>query len=701
MDFDLNHQQQLISDLSPDSRVCIRGKAGTGKTTAAVSLLNKLSSSKLDPGRILVITPQRSLGLPYQREAHSPHFPAGGTPTIVTVGGLAQRTIRLFWPLIRSTGKFTGESSQPIFLTMETAQYFMSKIVEPLQRRGYFEHLVINPNRLYAQILDNMNKAALIGMPHTDIAPRLSSAWIGKPDQIQYYLQAQECVNAYRNYCYANSLLDFSLQFELFQSMVWKEPTIRNYLQHSFDYLIYDNFEEDAAGIHDLILDWLPALQGFALITDSGGGFRTFLGADPFSAQRLVESAEEIIEFDESIVSPISLENLGIFFSNRIHGQLKQNIDPTAFSAFTFETHRFYPDMITAVVLQTQTLMESGVGPGEIVIIAPYLSDSLRFSLQQGLEKAGIPNRSHRPSQSILNEPIVRSLLTLAKLVHPEWKQVISAFDVRWMFASFIEDVDVGRTELLANQLFQPVVPIPVIKRFSTLSPGMRDRITFKIGNRADSIIDWIEAAKSQDIDLDVLFSRFFGDVLSQPGFTLHKRITKSSLIAALIESVQHFRTVIASLHEISASELGENYVSHVESGILSSLYLGEYAQVWPNEVLLSPAFSYLMQNHAVQHQIWLDVGNESWWERVYQPLTHPYVLSRNWQSGNQWTDKNETAISIESLSRIVSGLINRSREAIHLHSVLVNDRGAEERGLLLQCVQSLMKRKMMEADRV
>ncbi len=54
---------------------------------------------------------------------------------------------------------------------------------------------------------------------------------------------------------------------------------------------------------------------------------------------------------------------------------------------------------------------------------------------------------------------------------------------------------------------------------------------------------------------------------------------------------------------------------------------------------MLAPAYTFLMSNRPVDYQFWLDVGSRGWFERLYQPLTHPYVLSREWPAGQSWTD--------------------------------------------------------------
>ena len=61
-----------------------------------------------------------------------------------------------------------------MFLTLETAQYYMAHLVRPLLEQGYFESVTIDRNRLYSQILDNLNKAAVVGFPHTKIGEMMA-----------------------------------------------------------------------------------------------------------------------------------------------------------------------------------------------------------------------------------------------------------------------------------------------------------------------------------------------------------------------------------------------------------------------------------------------------------------------------------------------------------------------------------------------
>ena len=76
---------------------------------------------------------------PYLELLYSPERRAGGEVTSATVGGLARRMCDLFWPLAAEAAGFKNPQLPPVFLTLETAQYYMAYLVRPLLEKGYFE----------------------------------------------------------------------------------------------------------------------------------------------------------------------------------------------------------------------------------------------------------------------------------------------------------------------------------------------------------------------------------------------------------------------------------------------------------------------------------------------------------------------------------------------------------------------------------
>ena len=163
--------------------VFLEGPAGAGKTTVAVERMLHLMNQGVRADSILVLLPQRNLAEPYFEVLRNPGLVAGGIVDVLTLGGLAQKMVSLFWPLVADQAGFAHPEHPPIFLNLETAQYFMARVVEPLIDQGKFNSVTIDRNRLYSQVVDNLNKAAVVGFPHTELGERLQSAWIGETSQ--------------------------------------------------------------------------------------------------------------------------------------------------------------------------------------------------------------------------------------------------------------------------------------------------------------------------------------------------------------------------------------------------------------------------------------------------------------------------------------------------------------------------------------
>lgn len=690
-----NAIQEEVVDAPFSGSLFVSGQPGSGKTTAAAARLRRMIEQGIPAESILILAPQRTLAAPYYREISRAAFPAGGLPTIVTLGGLAQRTLQVFWPAVAASAGFARPNLPPTFLTLETAQYYMAKVVQPLLARGYFEQLVIDRNRLYSQLLDNLNKAAVVGFSHQDIASRLKAAWVGKPDQLVHYDQAQECIDLFRAYCLENNLLDYSLQFEVFTHHLWQSHLIRQYLFNQHRHLIYENIEEDVPAAHDILREWLPSFESALLIFDENAGYRAFLGADPESASSLRDDCSRKVSFTETFVSQPVLKDFGSILTDSIISRSRESAPVDTQTAFTFIGKRFYPEMIDAVSEEIARLVhEEYAAPNEIAVVSPFLSDSLRHALMHRLQGYGIPGHSYRPSHSFRDEPTVRCLLTLARMAHSRWNLPVTQADVREMLLQTIAGIDLVRADLMAGMLFNRNNKNDPLNSFDPIKAEMQERISFSIGERFMRLRAWLKAyIDGEPVELDFFLARLFGEILSQPGFGFHEDFEASGATSRLIESIQKFRRVAEPALTPAGITVGQEYLQMVSDGVIAAQYLRPKAQEEENAVFIAPAYSFLMNNQAVKYQFWLDVGSLGWWERLYQPLTHPHVLSRRWQLNKVWTDADDYAANQDVLQRLVNGLIARCGDHIYLCAARVNERGSEERGPLLQAVQSLLRR--------
>jgi hypothetical protein len=691
----LNLPQRQVIESPLDLKLFVSGPAGTGKTTAGVERMRALLAQGVPGESILMLTPQRTLQEPYLDLLYSPERGAGGDVTPATIGGLARRMVDLFWPLAGEAAGFANPDQPPVFLTLETAQYYMAHLVRPLLDEGYFESVTIDRNRLYSQIIDNLNKAAVIGFPHTDIGSRLDSSYFGDPAQRRVYADAQDCANRFRQYCLDHNLLDFSLQLDIFANILWGQQIVRDYLTRNYRHLIYDNIEEDGPRAHDILRDWLPSFDSALLIYDEGAGFRYFLGADVQTGWGLRELCNEQVVFDESFVMSESVASLSDGLTAAIAPNLASNVEDPRSNADSLSiiSKHFYPELLDTVVNEVENLISaSGIPPSEIVILAPYLSDALRFSITHRLEARNIPWRSHRPSRSLRDEPASHALITLAALAHPHWSIHPPKFDVAYALMQSIEGLDLIRAQLLTEIIYRQRDFL--LAPFDNIKPDVQERITFSIGNRYSVLRDWLLAYRESDqLPLDHFFRKLFGEVLSQPGFGYHSNFDSVRVAASLVESVKKFRMSLESDFRSLGDfgSLGREYIQMLQDGVIAASYLEGWQTENKDAVLVAPAHTFLMMNKPVTIQFWLDPGSSGWYERLSQPLTHPHVLSRSWEIGRVWSDADDVQYSKEAMARLVSGLLRRCRERVYLGIAELGESGYEQRGELLRAFQKVL----------
>jgi hypothetical protein len=129
-----------------------------------------------------------------------------------------------------------------------------------------------------------------------------------------------------------------------------------------------------------------------------------------------------------------------------------------------------------------------------------------------------------------------------------------------------------------------------------------------------------------------------------------------------------------------------------VRDGVIAAQYIPSWQSQEEDAVFIAPAYTFLISNYSVDVQFWLDIGNQSWSERLYQPLTHPYVLSRNWSAEKVWTDIEEVETGEQALFALVFGLLNRCRRKIYLGLSEYNEQGYEHRGTLLQAFHRILQ---------
>lgn len=724
-------------NLLQSNTLFLSGPFGAGKTTAAIRRIQwLLRQERVRGDQILVLVPQRTLGQPYQEALRRADVPAGALVEVTTVASLARFSVALYWPLVARSAGFDEPGREPTFLNLETTQYHMDGLVERAAQQAEFDAIRLQRGRIVSQVLDNLNKAALHDFTIDEAYARLESTV--PPGELMtarlnVLRTASRISQEFRQMCLQEGLVDYSLQMQIFLQEILKNEWCRTHLFRRFRHLVFDNAEEETFAAQELVRRWLPHLDSALILVDEDGGYRAFLGADSQNAERLADSTESRVRLQRShIMAPglsamIGRVNRAIHPSvgagEQVGGTEDEETGLSSDSPIVLpeSAHRFYPQMIEWAAAEIERLVkQEGVAPNEIAVLAPFVSDALRFSIQTRLEERGVPATSHRPSRALNAEPAVRTLLTLAALAHPSWQRRPPRPDVALTLGSAIARLDPVRASVLAQAAYDVGEGAGGgLVAFEGLRGDVQRRVSFAAGELYEQLREWLAdyRAESEFSPLDRFFARIFGELLSQPGFGFHERPDAARMADQLARSARNFRWAIGGRAvavdraaqrgsgedgpslpldaEPSGSppsrpiEIGRAYIELVESGALGALYLPAWT-VADEAVFVAPAYTFLMRNRAVDVQFWLDVGAEGWWRRIHQPLTHPYVLSRNWPKNKSWSDLEESKSRQESLRRLLIGLLRRTRRSVFLGLSDFGESGMEQQGPLLNLINRI-----------
>jgi hypothetical protein len=255
-----------------------------------------------------------------------------------------------------------------------------------------------------------------------------------------------------------------------------------------------------------------------------------------------------------------------------------------------------------------------------------------------------------------------------------------------------IDELDPVRARLLAKVVYHPRSK-EILTPFDIIKADVQNRITFRAGERYEKLRNWLLSYASKPPQhLDLFFSRLFGEVLAKEGFGFHTDSESGRITHELVISAKKFRQELFEPTTLP-DEIGMRYFNIVSQGLLAALYVASWRDELADAVFMAPAYTFLMRNRAADVQFWLDAGSGGWWERLDQPLTHPYVLSRGWEAGNIWTDVDEFDRQQDVLYRVMSGLIRRCRNRIYLGISDLGEQGYEQRGPMLRLFQQILRR--------
>jgi hypothetical protein len=313
------------------------------------------------------------------------------------------------------------------------------------------------------------------------------------------------------------------------------------------------------------------------------------------------------------------------------------------------------------------------------------------FAVQQSLSVVGIQSTVLRPSIPLIENPVVQQLTTLSQLAHPTWPLFPDPARVTSALSASIAGLDLVRAQLLCSDLLIKNSEDFALLPFAAATELLRPRIPPETAACYDTLRLWLEKT-IPDEPLDLFISRLFGEVLTRPGFGYFQNTSAAQSTAILMESFRKFRLSLNPTELVDSDQINQDFIRTIQDGVIAAQYLRDWELEDESKVLITPALTFLSSGKTVDYQVWLSAGSSGWYERLEQPLTQPYVLSRNWPDGKKWTTEEEKQVSLEILDSILNGMLNRCRRGVILGLSEFGQSGQDEKGLLLIKIQNLLR---------
>lgn len=662
-------------------RVMFCGPTGSGKTARMLDTYHTLLGEGIPSDFIQVLVLNRRQAAWFKDQVK---MNRSGALQVNTYFSFIQRELRRFWH-VAEAGLDEGQPVlEPVFLTMETAQYLMELCIGEMRSQGRFsaENFRSQPARMALQLTETMQIAAVSCLDAREIAERLQKAWEGKGEAPAVYDDVRATLELYRRRCFAGRMLDYALSLELYNGVLLKNEDYQQWLQHKIRHLLVDDTEEILPAAFKFIMKVLPHVESatFAYCTD--GGHSVFFGAHPELVTKELMPRCTVEKLTPSYTSSPDCGAWGASLAARVKGHRAPMVPRRVVMHHVVEDLR--GTMIERVGDHLLQLLAKGVAPNEIAVVAPFVDKVLEHQLSSLLGLHGYAIAHVSGSKRLLDLPFAGTLLTLLQLTHPQWRLYPTTGDIAQAL-NVLLDLDPVRSMLLA-----------AYAQGEDWRALTDTNVCARIGYAAVQGYDFLRrhlAALREPASLAEIVQKIFTELL----YPLNPSPSNLQGCRYLTEAARHFQVFSA------AAALGEDsgwhFMQMIQRGTIAADRLAAPA-LEGGAVVLTTAYSLLMdKGNTFAYQYWLDISRDAWYRSDAKELTNPHVLSLRWQEGQVWTNFLNEELRREKAARTVLGLAHRCRTAIIAAESACDSYGSEREGELAALIAEMSGQRGKQDD--
>lgn len=591
---------------------------------------------------------------------------ATGPQLVYTPAAWVRQELTTWWPLVEARLRTWGFDppgagyAEPRMVSVDLAQYLMVTFTRDHRAQGCFE---LSRSPLYlqnVQLLDTLARGIENGFSLLDpetgeasaaglakrLSDRLRQGHAATPVERELLDGVETCLDLYVTGMLRHRILDFALQLELFASALLPDPRYQNRRLAKLQHVLVENLDETAPRLQAILKTLndsgiklfatlqtqLPADHPSKLL----GGLREYVGADPLGAWTWAQDAT----MKSSKGQPPRLAELG----NALHDGLLGQPYPVKIPAEHLVMRGFeaYPEMLDAAIADLATLLDSGMAPEHLAMVAPAIDPLLIWAMRDRLSKLrtrdfpyGVPLYVFAGTNRLVDYRPVRVLITLARLAYP-WGDRPDRFAL---------------IELL--ELVTALPSLPLAKIVDKLCPdgrlGVPEQLTLlgldvpeETLLRYARLLSWLDALReAPPLLLADFFKRAFAEVYAPTRMSRTVALSDEawqrevSQIGQLVELAERFTDVVSRLKPETPQSWGKDLVRFLFGGAIAER---PFFQREPHRtsVMLSTASQlaekgFARSNDELKVLFVLDFGSDRWWKSDRRELTNGRVLSVRW----------------------------------------------------------------------
>ncbi|AVX31348.1 hypothetical protein CTH_1776 [Carboxydocella thermautotrophica] len=627
----------------------LSGPYGAGKTAECLRVYRQWLEEGMRTERILVLLASARRVSWWRQQLI---LPQAGNLEIYTYFGFIQREIALYWWQLKARQPAL-KGDDPLFLSAETAHYLVTRLVDRAKAQGKLLKVVATTAQLAVQVLDLLNLIAVNGLEEEEALQRLLTGWPAAVDRQEELKAALAVGQEFRQQCLAGGMIDYSLAVELYHRYLLPEPNYRQELLRRYRGLIIDDAEELVPTALDLVLQLLlKAEQWLVTINPEGGLGRIRGGAPELAWARLQEMAGANCR--------------------QIGGR------PTLPQIQEIEAS-WRPELLELIAARILELRARGVEWDQIALLLPVSDAILETAIENWAQRQGIPVRKFATGWRLLDQPLVRALLTLAVLAHPRWHLAVAEDDLAHSLALILQ-CDPLRARLLARELVRNGV-----EELDLDQDQLRRRLGFALSERWERLQEWLRSYRQEPGTIAHFLQRAFGEILAPLPLQEEDLLSVRRLLAAALRLPRALAQAYGD-----ETQPDQAFIQMILKGTLAQEVLELAPWVERGQgLLLGTVSSFLDRGFTAEHVFLLDVTAPAWWQGPAKELVNSWLLARDREAEDIWQDDTDQNWRKEQANRMAWALFSRCHH-LYLGISIYNSQGIEQEGPFLDFVLSL-----------